>query len=86
MTSEPSQIVPSQWEIDAEGRIFWQGLYVAKIERTPDRDGSVTTAFLVQNVQVQGPTDLAPDVFDSRIVSTSALNVLTEDEWTELQR
>jgi ABC-type branched-subunit amino acid transport system substrate-binding protein len=41
----------TEWDIDQYGHIFWQGKWIGVIERTPDRDGRISTRFLVRSVQ-----------------------------------
>ncbi len=79
------------WAIDAEGRIFHEGRYVALIERTPDSDppfaDSTRVTFRIVAVDVDGP-----DVrmrwhdrpFESGVSGTSARVRLSQDEWQEI--
>lgn len=76
----------SSWQIDGEGRIFFEGRYVAKIERREDSDGMGTPpsmAFCAMRVSVEDPAAdrLSNRVFESRVMGTSGDDELTKDEW-----
>lgn len=74
------------WAIDAEGRIFYEGRFVALIERSEDSDGSCSTAFCTLRVEVDDTSKprLLNRIFESRVSSTSDRVRLTKDEWDTL--
>lgn len=74
------------WAIDAEGRIFHEGRFVALIERTPHRDGTSSTGFLMRGVSVDGPDERmrwSNKPFESSVGGTTAMRI-SEDEWETL--
>lgn len=78
----------STWAIDAEGRIFYAGRFVAIIERTPDSDSpfedSTLERFRIVRVTVDGPDARMRShqrPFESSVSSTSRRVILSKDEW-----
>lgn len=73
------------WQIDAEGRIFYGNEFVAQIERAPENDGHCSTGFRIMGVTVKKDGRYGwQSVFDSRISGTSARVRLTEDEYAAI--
>lgn len=72
------------WAIDQEGRIFFEGNYVARIERAPESDGRSSQAYRVMHVLVDPDVVkdalIDPPVFESRVLGTSAVDLIRESE------